>query len=43
MDRYGLSLTALDDARAEMLDHETFVEMESTHPIWLPMPRVRTH
>lgn len=41
LDRRGLSKNALADAREEMLDHETFVDMETSHPQWLPIARFK--
>lgn len=41
LDRRGLSKNALVDVREEMLDHETYVEMETAHPQWLPVARFK--
>jgi len=41
LDRRGLSKNALADAREEMLDHDSFLEMETTHPLWLPISRFK--
>jgi integrase len=41
LDRRGLSKNALVDVREEMLDHETYVDMETAHPQWLPVARFK--
>ncbi len=41
MDQRGLSKQALIEAREEMLDHQDFVEMETTHPQFLPIARFK--
>ena len=41
LDRRGLSKNALADVREEMLDHETYVDMETAHPQWLPVARFK--
>jgi len=40
-DRRGLSKNALAPAREEMLDHESFMDIDSAHPIWLPVTRFK--
>ena len=37
----GLSPQSLEDARSEMLDHDTFLESPSSHPQWLPVARFK--
>ncbi|WP_235047562.1 tyrosine-type recombinase/integrase [Limimaricola cinnabarinus] len=37
LDRRGLSKNALADAREEMLDHESFMDINSANPTWLPV------
>lgn len=39
--RRGLSQTALEDARSEMEDHESFLDLASDHPLWLPIARFK--
>lgn len=39
LDRRGLSQNALADAREEMLDHESYMDIDSASPIWLPVKR----
>ena len=41
LDRRGLSKNALDHAREELLDHESFVDLESADPQWLPVDRFK--
>ena len=41
LDRRGLSKNALEDVREEMLDHESYVDMESANPQWLPVARFK--
>jgi integrase len=41
LDRRGLSQNALADAREEMLDHESYVDMDSANPQWLPVARFK--
>lgn len=41
LDRRGLSKNALKDIREEMLDHESFLEMETDFPKWLPVERFK--
>ena len=41
LDQRGLSKNALADAREEMLDHESFMEIDSAHSIWLPIARFK--
>ena len=41
LDRRGLSQNALADAREEVLDHESFMDIDSAHPIWLPVERFK--
>ena len=41
LDRRGLSKNALTDAREEMLDHESLLELETTSPMWLPISRFK--
>lgn len=41
LDRRGLSQNALTDVREEMLDHESYVDMESANPQWLPVARFK--
>jgi len=41
LDRRGLSQNSLADAREEMLDHESYVDMQSAHPQWLPVARFK--
>ncbi|WP_232621665.1 site-specific integrase [Thioclava electrotropha] len=42
LDRRGLSQNALAAAREEVLDHESFMDIDSAHPIWLPVARFKT-
>ncbi|RSK31585.1 site-specific integrase [Rhodovulum iodosum] len=42
LDRRGLSKNALADAREEMLDHDSMVDLESVHPQYLPIARFKT-
>jgi hypothetical protein len=42
LDQRGLSNKALADAREEMLDHESFMEIDSAHTQWLPIERFKT-
>ncbi|WP_246212537.1 site-specific integrase [Marivivens donghaensis] len=41
LDRRGLSKNALTDIREEILDHESFLEMETDFPQWLPVERFK--
>ena len=41
LDRRGLSQSALADVREEILDHESFVDMESANTQWLPVARFK--
>lgn len=41
LDRRSLSQNALADAREEVLDHESFMDIDSAHPIWLPVARFK--
>lgn len=41
LDRRGLSKNALTDIREEMQDHESFLEMETDFPKWLPVERFK--
>lgn len=41
LDRRGLSPNALADVREEMLDHESYVDMDSAHTQWLPVARFK--
>lgn len=41
LDRRGLSHNALADAREELLDHESYVDMDSADLHWLPMARFK--
>jgi len=41
LDQRGLSKNALTDAREEMLDHESLLELETTSPMWLPISRFK--
>ena len=41
LDRRGLPKNALADAREEVLDHESFMEINSAHPVWLPVARFK--
>ena len=41
LDRRGLSKNALADAREEMLDHESYIDMDSANPMWLPVARFK--
>lgn len=41
LDRRGLSKNALADAREEMLDHGSFLDIDSAHPKWLPVARFK--
>ena len=41
LDRRGLSKNALADAREEMLDHESLMDMDSANPMWLPVARFK--
>ncbi|KFE36123.1 site-specific integrase [Thioclava atlantica] len=42
LDRRGLSQNALADAREEVLDHESFMDINSANLIWLPVARFKT-
>jgi hypothetical protein len=42
LDRRGLSKNALADAREEMLDRDSMVDLESVHPQYLPIARFKT-
>lgn len=41
LDKRGLSKNALSDAREEMLDHNSFVDLESVYPMYLPIARFK--
>lgn len=41
LDRRGLSKNALEHARAEMLDHENYMDIDSASPMWLPVERFK--
>jgi hypothetical protein len=41
LDRRRLSKNALADAREEMLDHDSMVDLESVHPQYLPIARFK--
>lgn len=41
LDRRGLSQNALVDVREEVADHESFMELQSAHPQWLPVARFK--
>jgi integrase len=42
LDRRGLSKNALADAREEMLDHESYMEIDSASGQWLPVQRFKS-
>jgi integrase len=41
LDKRSLSKNALADAREEMLDHESFIDIDSAHQLWLPVQRFK--
>lgn len=41
LDKRSLSKNALADARSEMLDHESYMDMDSAYPTWLPVERFK--
>lgn len=41
LDRRGLSKNALADAREEMLDHESYMDIDSASAQWLPVDRFK--
>ena len=41
LDRHGLRKSVLEHAREEMLDHESFVELGSADPLWVPATRFK--
>ncbi len=41
LERHGLSKNALTDAKEEFLDHESFLELETDFPKWLPVDRFK--
>jgi len=42
INRRGLSKDALADTREEMLDHESFMDIDSAHALWLPVERFKS-
>nr|WP_246097115.1 site-specific integrase [Ruegeria faecimaris] len=42
LDRRGLSQNALLHAREELADHESFMEINSAFPLWLPIDRFKS-
>lgn len=41
LDKRSLSKNALAEARSELLDHESFIDMDSAYPMWLPVERFK--
>ncbi|MFX0542831.1 hypothetical protein ACEWPM_013990 [Roseovarius sp. S4756] len=42
LDRRGLSQSALSHVREEMLDHESYMEIDSASGQWLPVQRFKS-